>query len=139
MSYLSSVRSKVNKEQVHSMAEEDISIALRPLSLMEAFLGRKRFRDLNSGPESNGRVIRDEPCIILTVSSPGGLGISYKRGSQAMVGVIRHTGPAHPKYSTTESRIRSFGDWPPALKQRPAQLAEAGFWYVGKSCEICLG
>lgn len=51
-------------------------------------------------------------------------------------GIIRHTGPAHPKYSTTESRNRTFSDWPPALKQRPKELAEAGFFYIGLSDQV---
>ena len=27
----------------------------------------------------------------------------------------------------------SLSDWPPGLEQRPAQLAEAGFYYMSKS------
>ena len=39
--------------------------------------------------------------------------------------------------------MRSFKDWPPALKQEPRQLAEAGFYYIGFSdqtkCFYCDG
>jgi hypothetical protein len=59
------------------------------------------------------------------------------------VGIIRHSGPANSKYSGLESRLRSFRDWPPALKQEPQQLAEAGFYYIGLSdqtkCFYCDG
>ena len=51
-------------------------------------------------------------------------------------GIIRHSGPAHPRYSTVDARLRSFKDWPPALKQRPAELAEAGFYYIGLSDQV---
>ena len=58
-------------------------------------------------------------------------------------GIIRHTGPQNNKYSTLEARLRSFRDWPPALKQEPRQLAEAGFYYIGFSdqtkCFYCDG
>ena len=58
-------------------------------------------------------------------------------------GIIRHTGPQNTKYSTLEARLRSFRDWPPALKQEPRQLAEAGFYYIGFSdqtkCFYCDG
>jgi len=58
-------------------------------------------------------------------------------------GIIRHTGPANTKYSTIEARLRTFKDWPPALKQEPRQLADAGFYYIGLSdqtkCFYCEG
>ena len=44
-------------------------------------------------------------------------------------GIIKHSGPANSKYSTLESRLKSFKDWPPALRQKPKQLAEAGFYH----------
>ena len=57
--------------------------------------------------------------------------------------IIRHTGPASTKYSTLEARLRTFKDWPPALKQEPRQLADAGFYYIGLSdqtkCFYCEG
>ena len=49
------------------------------------------------------------------------------------MGIIRHSGPANSKYSTVESRTRTFREWPPALKQQPSQLADAGFFYIGLS------
>ena len=49
------------------------------------------------------------------------------------IGIIRHSGPANAKYSTVEARTRTFREWPPALRQQPAQLAEAGFFYIGLS------
>jgi len=63
--------------------------------------------------------------------------------SQEKDGIIQHTGPANNKYSTPESRLRSFRDWPPALRQEPKQLSDAGFYYIGLSdqtkCFYCDG
>ena len=50
---------------------------------------------------------------------------------EELMGVIKHSGPAHPKYATLEARMRTFREWPPALKQRPKEFAEAGFYYIG--------
>ena len=47
------------------------------------------------------------------------------------LGIISHTGPLHPSYATPEARLRTFREWPPALKQRPQDLADAGFYYIG--------
>ena len=73
-------------------------------------------------------------CIDFKPTGPGVL--TLKNPSQVgqvdeMMGVIRHSGPAHPKYATLEGRLRTFGEWPPALKQRPREFAEAGFYYIG--------
>ncbi len=57
--------------------------------------------------------------------------VSSGRDSESS-GILRHSGPAHPKHSTLENRLRTFRDWPPALKQQPQELAEAGFFYIGK-------
>ncbi|XP_066999485.2 death-associated inhibitor of apoptosis 2 [Anabrus simplex] len=46
-------------------------------------------------------------------------------------GIHQHRGPRHPKYSTVESRLRTFKDWPCGLQQTPNQLAQAGFYYTG--------
>lgn len=82
-----------------------------------------------SGPEKG-------PPVVNFTSDP-------KASSQESIGIIQHSGPAHPKYSTPEARLRTFRDWPPALKQQPKQLAEAGFYYIGLSdqakCFYCDG
>jgi len=51
-------------------------------------------------------------------------------------GVMKHAGPLHPQYATLEARLRTFRDWPPALKQQPKQLSEAGFYYIGLSDQV---
>ncbi|AAQ91688.1 inhibitor of apoptosis protein 3 [Choristoneura fumiferana DEF multiple nucleopolyhedrovirus] len=45
-------------------------------------------------------------------------------------------GPMHPKYSTESARLKTFVDWPVSLKQKPEQLAEAGFYYTGKGDRV---
>ncbi|XP_061388060.1 death-associated inhibitor of apoptosis 1 [Musca vetustissima] len=39
--------------------------------------------------------------------------------------------PEVPEYAIETARIRSFAEWPRNMKQRPEQLAEAGFFYTG--------
>lgn len=40
--------------------------------------------------------------------------------------------PTYPDYIVYESRLKSFSDWPKAMKQKPAELADAGFFYTGR-------
>ena len=48
--------------------------------------------------------------------------------------VIPHNPPSNKEYSLEEHRLRTFNDrlWPRGLKQRPEDLAKAGFYYIGK-------
>lgn len=59
------------------------------------------------------------------------------------LGITPSKSPAFPMYATTESRMRSFKEWPPSIKQRPEELADAGFFYIGKGdqtmCFSCGG
>lgn len=48
----------------------------------------------------------------------------------ASLGLLPHQPARHPELSSFEARMNTFADWPPGLKQRPAQLAEAGFYYM---------
>jgi len=59
--------------------------------------------------------------LIKTDNDPGG---------PMNTGIISHTGPSAPKYCTVESRLRTFHDWPSELRQRPADMADAGFYHI---------
>jgi len=76
--------------------------------------GLRWYRNPNSGPE------KGFPCSQYPES----------------LGIISHHGPLHPSYATVEARIRTFRDWPPALKQQPEELADAGFYYIGLSDQV---
>lgn len=39
----------------------------------------------------------------------------------------------HPEFKLMSQRIKSFETWPVGIKQRPQELAEAGFFYSGQS------
>ncbi|XP_030372330.1 death-associated inhibitor of apoptosis 1 [Scaptodrosophila lebanonensis] len=39
--------------------------------------------------------------------------------------------PEYPEYAIEAARLRSFAEWPRNMKQKPQQLAEAGFFYTG--------
>jgi len=63
--------------------------------------------------------------------------------SAESIGILRHEGPTHPQHATLEARLRTFREWPPALRQQPKELADAGFYYIGCSdqvkCFYCAG
>lgn len=56
---------------------------------------------------------------------------------------VRMPGPAHPRYASETARLRSFKDWPRSMRQKPEELAEAGFFYTGQGdktkCFYCDG
>ncbi|XP_055308585.1 death-associated inhibitor of apoptosis 1-like, partial [Sitodiplosis mosellana] len=41
-----------------------------------------------------------------------------------------------PSYAVETRRLRSFKDWPKALKQKPEQMADAGFFYTKMSDRV---
>lgn len=77
-------------------------------------------RESNSGPEQENSN---------SVSMTGG------RNPES-IGIMKHSGPLHPQNATLEARLRTFREWPPALKQQPAELADAGFYYIGCSDQV---
>lgn len=46
-------------------------------------------------------------------------------------GIQQNRGPSYPNYAVYESRLLSFTEWPKSMKQKPKDLAEAGFFYTG--------
>jgi len=102
------------------------------------------FVDRNSVPERGGAIVALQRLTSNSSSDSGESAILFRQRqgvtsrdvdptrSTPSVGVAVHHGPAHSKFSTVESRIRTFREWPPALRQHPKELAEAGFFYIGK-------
>ena len=70
----------------------------------------------------------------MNVQTPPG---SEQTCDLSQLGISEHHAPIHPSYATVESRLRSYQYWPPALAQRPRQLAEAGFFYAGEKRPGC--
>lgn len=56
---------------------------------------------------------------------------------------IHMPGPVHPKYASQAARLRTFKDWPRSMRQKPEDLADAGFFYTGHGdktkCFYCDG
>ncbi|KAL4716153.1 hypothetical protein ACJJTC_013930 [Scirpophaga incertulas] len=56
---------------------------------------------------------------------------------------VRMPGPVHPQYASEAARLNSFKDWPRCMRQKPEDLAEAGFYYTGQGdktkCFYCDG
>lgn len=71
-----------------------------------------------------------------THSTPEKGHLSFGERYPETLGVISHHGPLHPSYATLEARMRTFRDWPPALKQQPRELSDAGFYYIGLSDQV---
>ena len=69
---------------------------------------------------------------LTTRTSDAGEGTSSAPTDLASLGLLPHQPARHPELSSLEARMNTFADWPPGLKQRPAQLAEAGFYYMSK-------
>ena len=65
------------------------------------------------------------------------------RASASSTTPPRMAGPVHPRYASETARLRSFKDWPRCMKQKPEELAEAGFFYTGQGdktkCFYCDG
>ena len=55
---------------------------------------------------------------------------------RSALGTLQFHGPVHQNYVTEQSRLKSFSSWPPALPQQPQELAEAGFFYTGRSDQV---
>ena len=82
-------------------------------------------RNPNSGPEQ-----MPLPAVV-SQSAPLAGGKSPES-----IGIMKHSGPLHPQHATLEARLRTFREWPPALRQQPAELADAGFYYIGCSDQV---
>lgn len=52
------------------------------------------------------------------------------------LGVQDHRIPRHGKFSTYDSRLNTFSQWPPSLTQKPHDLAEAGFYFTGRGDQV---
>ncbi|XP_022114987.2 death-associated inhibitor of apoptosis 1 isoform X1 [Pieris rapae] len=56
---------------------------------------------------------------------------------------VRMPGPVHSRYASEAARLRTFADWPRSMRQKPEELAEAGFFYTGHGdktkCFYCDG
>ena len=69
---------------------------------------------------------------------PGKGHCSVMGSNPEAIGILKHAGPLHPQYATLEARLRTFREWPPALRQQPKELADAGFYYIGKMVQDLL-
>lgn len=57
---------------------------------------------------------------------------------------VRMPGPVHARYASEASRLKTFKEnWPRSMRQKPEELAEAGFFYTGQGdktkCFYCDG
>lgn len=50
--------------------------------------------------------------------------------------IKRKRAPLYSDKKTLESRLKTFEDWPPQMRQKPRELAEAGFYYTGRGDQV---
>jgi baculoviral IAP repeat-containing protein 7/8 len=78
-----------------------------------------------------------------SMPSPGRDECGSRAGPSKAGMSTRMPGPVHPQYSTMAARCSSFKDWPRCMRQKPEDLAEAGFFYTGQGdktkCYYCDG
>lgn len=88
---------------------------------------RKQANSTNNPAESQPTTGRDECGVHVPPSNAS----------------VRMPGPVHPQYASESARLRSFRDWPRSMRQKPEDLAEAGFFYTGQGdktkCFYCDG
>lgn len=54
------------------------------------------------------------------------------------LGIESGSNISYPKYAVLDKRVESFKDWPISMKQKPKDLASAGFFYTGSGDQtIC--
>lgn len=73
-------------------------------------------------------VVEEDFCTM--VRTPDGL---MRAEELQKRNTTRWDGPQYGTYNAHAARLRSYDNWPCALKQKPAQLSEGGFFYTGKS------
>uniref|UniRef100_A0A0P4WDH8 RING-type domain-containing protein n=1 Tax=Scylla olivacea TaxID=85551 RepID=A0A0P4WDH8_SCYOL len=52
------------------------------------------------------------------------------------IGLPQHSGPKRKDFLSQHDREKSFSQWPEMVKQKPKELAEAGFFYCGLSDHV---
>jgi hypothetical protein len=62
--------------------------------------------------------------------------VRLQQEEQEKIGIQRVRTPKYAEFNTIESRTRSFSTWDSSV-QNPTILAQAGFFYLGTSDEVC--
>ncbi|TRY77154.1 hypothetical protein TCAL_00064 [Tigriopus californicus] len=91
--------------------------------------------DPNDDPAREHRAIFPQ-CPFVQVPPPIFWSSAFPSKPMDTNGIIHHSGPTNSKFSTLEARLRTFREWPPALRQKPKDMAEAGFFYIGLSDQV---
>lgn len=78
-------------------------------------------------------IIQSASSIPENSSVVGGGAISPSANLSSVAGVQQVKAPCYKHYGTIEKRLETFQDWPVSIAQKPKELAEAGFFYTGKS------
>ncbi|KAE8573733.1 Putative inhibitor of apoptosis 2 [Halyomorpha halys] len=89
----------------------------------------------------NCSFIRNKMLSDMNIAHQSGISIRNSdvdsiEGNLKELGVQDHRIPRHGKFSTYDSRLNTFSQWPPSLTQKPHDLAEAGFYFTGRGDQV---
>ncbi|XP_044761235.1 death-associated inhibitor of apoptosis 1-like [Coccinella septempunctata] len=69
--------------------------------------------------------------------------VTESETSLEKLGIQKTKGPSHPDQIIYDTRLATFENWPKSMKQKPPELANAGFYYLGVGdqtlCFFCGG
>lgn len=71
------------------------------------------------------------PATDIPPASPNTASSSSSSGGGSSTNSSATFYPEYPEYAIETARLRTFAEWPRHMKQKPNQLAEAGFFYIG--------
>lgn len=72
--------------------------------------------------------------LLLELRSPENMQLNALVGENLEeLGITKHSGPRYSTYATLDARLKSYGHWPPQLKQTPRTMAQAGFFHLGSN------
>ncbi|KAJ8939446.1 hypothetical protein NQ318_023072 [Aromia moschata] len=91
-----------------------------------SFIRRSIEHDHSQGSNRNPDTCGLYGIEILPNSVPEDTSLNLSR-----LGIHKNKGPVYEDKISYESRLATFKNWPKSLKQKPADLAEAGFYYTG--------
>jgi baculoviral IAP repeat-containing protein 7/8 len=100
---------------------------------------RIRYSSYAEGPDTQQHSLQPQDRVFEGIDeiSPVSSLSSSPMSDDVNSSIIVPKRPEHPEFALETQRIKSFEDWPKTIKQKPAQLSDAGFYYTGKGDRVC--
>lgn len=124
-------KAKIKISYSKSAGEEEVEV-----DIIHFFTPPKQERrvkcNVSSATSDDVQWISDSYEINDDSISPDAIDINLEEIEQR----ILQTRDDFPEYAIEKNRLRTFYEWPKAMKQTPQQLSEAGFFYTGKADRV---